>query len=76
MQNQKEKPEFCLIFWCGYHCNSEDNKPKIYYDKTIDEFTVDNGYDEEEILDIMDLGVGDEKKIYGMLERMSVYRYK
>ena len=66
---------YSLIFWCGYVCN-KDGEVVVKNDIKKEEFDIDNGYDEEEILDILDLEVGCEKKLSGIFEVMSVYRYK
>ena len=66
--------KYSFIFWCGYVSN-EDGKPSIQH-VTEKEISEDNGFFKEDIEEIKNLSVGHKHDIDGILESMSVFRYK
>ena len=66
--------KYSFIFWCGYVSN-EDGKPSIQH-VTEKEISKDNGFFKEDIEEIKNLSVGHKHDIDGILESMSVFRYK
>jgi len=66
--------KYSFIFWCGYVSN-EDGKPSIQH-VTEKEISEDNGFFKEDIEEIKNLAVGHKHDIDGILESMSVFRYK
>ena len=66
--------KYSFIFWCVYVSN-EDGKPSIQH-VTEKEISEDNGFFKEDIEEIKNLSVGHKHDIHGILESMSVFRYK
>jgi len=73
------KNKYMLIYWWGYHKNSDDNKPYIeWIDKEADLiFTEDNGFDIDDIEDIKELSPGDDHEIWGAASttKLTIYCY-
>lgn len=65
---------YYCVWWHGYVTN-EDGKPTSS-EIMQDDMTIDNGYSEEDLVEINSLKVGDRHTTGGPIEEVTIYRWK
>jgi hypothetical protein len=73
-----DKRKFSIIYWWGYYSNKQAGVDKPFiYECDGDEINDSNGWNEDDILEIIDLKIGDHHDIYGAANtsKVTVYRY-
>lgn len=65
---------YFIVWWHGYVTN-ENGKPTTG-EIMQDDMTIDNGYSEEDLVEINSLKVGDKYSTGGPIEEVTIYRWK
>jgi hypothetical protein len=65
---------YFVVWWHGYVTN-ENGKPTTS-EIMQDDMTIDNGYSEEDLVEINSLKVGDKYSTGGPIEEVTIYRWK
>ena len=67
---------YFVVWWHGYCVNADAGNKPTTGEIMQDDMTIDNGYNEEDLVEINSLKVGDRHTIGGPIEEVTIYRWK